>query len=86
MLWICFCKKRGEFNLLPTQTGISRKNPLHRITGCNGRGDIVYRHTRAPNYRNTAENPAVLSYLSASRIQTLETFVHATRVAPGTFE
>jgi hypothetical protein len=77
LLWIPFRKKCGEFNLFSIQAGVARKNPLHRVTSCDGRGDIVNRYTCAADYRSSTENLFVDSNLSASRIQTLETFVHA---------
>jgi hypothetical protein len=76
LLWIRFCKKQAEFNLFPSKTGVAGKDPLNRVTSYNGRGDIVYRYTGVPDYRSSAENLVVHSYLSASRIQTLETLVH----------
>src|SRR5215469_7202208 len=75
-LWIRFCKKRGEFNLFLIKTGIGRKNPLDRVTECNGRGDVVDRYPCPLDYRRSAEKPIVCRYLGASRIQTLQTFVH----------
>ena len=76
-LWIRFCKKGGEFNLFPVKTGIGGKNPLDRVTGCNGRGYVIDRHTRPANYRSPIENPVVHGNLIASRVQALEALVDA---------
>src|SRR5580692_4958015 len=75
-LWVPLRKEGGEINLFPVKTGIGGKNPLDRVTGCNGRGDVIDGHTRSANYRGPAENAVVHGHLIASSVQTFEALVH----------